>query len=70
DREVERTMDVGYMENLIADYNEFMDEFEKQHPDVPVIKFNCDELDFVHRPEDRQWMMEQILPRIEELRKK
>ncbi|KZE52814.1 deoxyguanosine kinase [Brevibacillus parabrevis] len=70
DREVERTMDVGYMENLIADYNEFMDEFEKHHPDVPVIKFNCDELDFVHRPEDRQWIMDQILPRIEELRKK
>ncbi len=67
DREMERSMDVTYMENLIADYNEFMEAFEKHHPDTPVIKFDCDDLDFVHRPEDLKVVLDRIAPRIQEL---
>ncbi|USG63796.1 deoxynucleoside kinase [Brevibacillus ruminantium] len=62
DRDVERKMDVAYMERLIADYNEFMKAFEKRHPEVPVIKFQCDDLDFVHRPKDLQYVLEQVKP--------
>lgn len=67
DRDVERSMDVAYMENLIADYEEFMDAFEKQHPDIPVIKFDCDHLDFVHKPEDLRYVLESIEPKVKEL---
>lgn len=67
DRDVERKMDVGYMKNLIADYNEFMEAFERRHPDTPVIKFQCDELDFVHKPEDLQHVLKQIEPYIRSL---
>ncbi|MCM3080994.1 deoxynucleoside kinase [Brevibacillus invocatus] len=67
DRDVERSMDVAYMENLIADYEEFMDAFEKQHPDIPVIKFDCDHLDFVHKPEDLRYVLERIEPKVKEL---
>ncbi|MED4581712.1 deoxynucleoside kinase [Brevibacillus choshinensis] len=68
DREIERSMDVAYMENLIADYNEFMQAFEKHHPDTPVIKFDCDHLDFVHRPEDLRYVLEAIGPKVRELK--
>lgn len=68
DREIERNMDVAYMEQLIADYDEFMKAFEKQHPDIPVIKFDCDDLDFVHRAEDLQYILGQIEPRVREMR--
>ncbi|CFJ17317.1 deoxynucleoside kinase [Brevibacillus sp. AY1] len=67
DRDVERSMDVAYMEHLIADYEEFMDAFEKQHPDIPVIKFDCDHLDFVHKPEDLRYVLERIEPKVKEL---
>ncbi|MED4783550.1 deoxynucleoside kinase [Brevibacillus choshinensis] len=68
DREIERSMDITYMENLIADYNEFMQAFEKHHPDTPVIKFDCDHLDFVHRPEDLRYVLEAIGPKVRELK--
>ncbi|MFY0543521.1 deoxynucleoside kinase [Brevibacillus sp. H7] len=67
DRDVERNMDVTYMENLIADYNEFMQEFERHHPEIPVLKFQCDDLDFVHKPEDLRYVMGQIEPIIKTL---
>jgi deoxyguanosine kinase len=67
DRDVERNMDVGYMKNLIADYDEFMKAFEQRHPDTPVIKFHCDDLDFVHRPEDLAYVLGQIGPQIRAL---
>lgn len=67
DRDVERSMDVAYMENLIADYEEFMDAFEKQHPDIPVITFDCDHLDFVHKPEDLRYVLESIEPKVKDL---
>ncbi|KNB72075.1 deoxynucleoside kinase [Brevibacillus reuszeri] len=68
DREVERSMDVSYMENLIADYDEFMKAFEKHHPEVPVIKFDCDDLDFVHRPEDLRYVLDRLEPQIRALK--
>jgi deoxyguanosine kinase len=68
DREFERNMDVAYMEQLIADYDAFMEAFQKQHPDVQVLTFACDDLDFVHKAEDLQYVLGQIEPRIRELR--
>lgn len=67
DREMERSMGVAYMENLIADYNEFMEAFERHHPDTPVLKFDCDNLDFVHRPDDLRYILDSIGVRIREL---
>jgi len=66
-RDVERNMDVTYMENLIADYNEFMVEFERRHPEIPVLKFQCDQLDFVHNPQDLRDVLSQIEPLVKTL---
>ncbi len=29
-----------------------MDAFKKDHPDIPVLKFNGDDMDFVKNPDD------------------
>lgn len=29
-----------------------MDTFKKDHPDIPVLKFNGDDMDFVQNPDD------------------
>jgi deoxyguanosine kinase len=61
-RDIERNMDRGYMENLIRDYNLYMDEFQRTHPSIPVLTFECDELDYVHRSEDTKYVLSRIEP--------
>lgn len=36
-----------YIEQLAADYHEFIQHFEVMHPDIPVIQLNGDQIDFV-----------------------
>jgi deoxyguanosine kinase len=66
-RDIERNIEVAYIENLIADYEQFMREFALRHPETPVITFRCDDLDFVHRPEDLRYVLGQIEPHIKAL---
>lgn len=40
-----------------------MTEFEKSHPDIPVIRFNGDQIDFVQNKED----LNQILSKIDDI---
>jgi len=61
-RDVERNMDIHYMENLIADYQEFMRQFQLRHPEIPVLTINCDHLDYVHNPDDLRFVLDQIKP--------
>lgn len=63
-RDIERNMDPRYMERLIADYDEFMKQFQLRHPEVPVLTFDCDNLDYVHRAEDLAYVLHKIEPYI------
>lgn len=65
DRDIERNMDPRYMERLIADYDEFMTQFQLRHPEVPVLTFECDQLDYVYRPEDLAYVLRKIQPYIQ-----
>ncbi|MED0993391.1 deoxynucleoside kinase [Bacillus nitratireducens] len=51
-REFEKNMDPNYLLQLIKDYETAMDAFKKDHPDIPVLKFNGDDMDFVRNPDD------------------
>ncbi|KAF0815652.1 Deoxyguanosine kinase [Bacillus sp. ZZV12-4809] len=51
-REIEKNISPLYLEQLSLDYETAMNEFEKQHPDIPVIRFNGDQLDFVKNEAD------------------
>ncbi|AOH52766.1 deoxyguanosine kinase [Peribacillus muralis] len=59
-REIEKNISSIYLEQLSADYQTFMERFEKQHPDIPVLTFNGDELDFVGNEGDLKTIISQI----------
>ncbi|EMY5509004.1 deoxynucleoside kinase [Bacillus wiedmannii] len=51
-REFEKNMDPNYLLQLTKDYETAMDTFKKDHPDIPILKFNGDDMDFVKNPDD------------------
>ncbi|EHL64331.1 hypothetical protein HMPREF1014_05748 [Bacillus sp. 7_6_55CFAA_CT2] len=51
-REFEKNMDPNYLLQLTKDYKTAMDAFKKDHPEIPVLKFNGDDMDFVKNPDD------------------
>ncbi|HFV0325401.1 TPA: deoxynucleoside kinase, partial [Streptococcus agalactiae] len=48
----EKNMDPNYLLQLTKDYETAMDAFKKDHPDIPVLKFNGDDMDFIKNPDD------------------
>ncbi len=65
-RDIEKNIDPQYLKQLSEDYDVFMDSFQERHPDVPVITFNGDSLDFVLNKDDLNY----ILTTLEETLKK
>jgi deoxyguanosine kinase len=61
-REIEKTIDPGYLLQLSTDYDTAMQKFEQEYPSIPVIRFNGDHLDFVQNSKD----LELILSKIDE----
>lgn len=59
-REFEKKISTSYLEQLSSDYRMFIDDFEAKHPDVPVIRFNGDEMDFVQNNEDLNIILEKV----------
>ncbi|MGM9944434.1 MAG: deoxynucleoside kinase [Lysinibacillus sp.] len=59
-REFEKMISREYMEQLAADYHEFIGHFEKMHPEIPVIRLNGDELDFVEREDDLNYILQLV----------
>lgn len=59
-REVEKNISPLYLEQLSIDYDETMAIFEKEHPDIPVLRFSGDELDFVKNEQDLNHIIGQL----------
>ncbi|EZP74833.1 deoxynucleoside kinase [Parageobacillus genomosp. 1] len=59
-RDFEKNIDPLYLQQLCTDYEEIFSLFEREHPHVPVLRLNGDELDFVQRKEDLHYIFEQI----------
>lgn len=59
-REFEMNISPFYLEQLSIDYAAFMDTFEEQHSDIPVLRFNGDLLDFVENKQDLAIILSQI----------
>ncbi|AGK51799.1 deoxynucleoside kinase [Bacillus sp. 1NLA3E] len=51
-REVEKNISPLYLEQLSIDYENAMLKFEKLHPEIPVLRFSGDEIDFVKKEQD------------------
>ncbi|HEU4963580.1 MAG TPA: deoxynucleoside kinase, partial [Bacilli bacterium] len=59
-REFEHNMDPNYIRALRDDYNSFFKSYELSNPDVPVLHLSGDDLDFVNRPQDLDYIFRQI----------
>ncbi|ACJ32399.1 MULTISPECIES: deoxynucleoside kinase [Anoxybacillus] len=59
-REFEKNIDPNYLQQLSHAYEQAMEQFEQAHPHIPVLRFNGDELDFVHRDKDRFYILNEL----------
>ncbi len=59
-REFEQMITPEYMEQLAADYHEYMEHFEREHPEIPVLRVNGDEMDFVHNDADLALILSKV----------
>lgn len=59
-REFEKNMDPAYLQQLAEDYETFITYFESAHPEIPVLRFNGDDLDFVNSEEDLQFILDTV----------
>lgn len=59
-RDFEKKISSDYLEQLSADYRMFIDNFEIKHPEVPVLRFNGDEIDFVQNGQDLQIILDKV----------
>ena len=59
-REFEKNISEKYLMQLSDDYAKFMNEFEAAHPDIPVLRFNGDEMDFILRKDDMDFILTSV----------
>lgn len=59
-REFEKNMDPAYLKQLSEDYHTFIKSFEEVHPEIPVLRFNGDDLDFVNNEDDMSFILKEI----------
>lgn len=66
-REIEQNIMPEYLEQLSADYDFFMNEFERKHPTIPVIRIDGDKFDFIHQQDDLDRILNNISEQLEDL---
>ena len=59
-RDFEKNMDPAYLQQLTEDYETFITFFESAHPEIPVLRFNGDDLDFVNNEMDLQFILDTV----------
>jgi deoxyguanosine kinase len=59
-REVEKDIDPNYLLQLISDYEEAIETFISNHPNIPVLKFNGDNMDFVNNENDLTYILSSL----------
>ncbi|MBO0962753.1 deoxynucleoside kinase [Neobacillus sp. MM2021_6] len=67
-REVEKNISPLYLEQLSIDYETTMASFEREHPEIPVLRFSGDELDFVKSEQDLQYIFQKLTASLKENR--
>ncbi|MGM9986914.1 MAG: deoxynucleoside kinase [Bacillaceae bacterium] len=59
-REFEKNISHQYLSQLIEDYETAMAAFQIANPDVPVLRFNGDNLDFVQNEHDLSFILTEV----------
>lgn len=65
-REVEKNISPLYLEQLSIDYENTIATFEKEHPEIPVLRFSGDELDFVKSEQDLNYIFHTLSTSLKE----
>lgn len=66
-REMEQNIQASYLEQLAADYEDFMNQFEKLHPNIPVIRIDGDKVDFICYQQHLNQIMAQVSMNLKQL---
>lgn len=66
-REVEQMIAPAYLKQLIQDYDVYMQEFEKKHPNIPVIRINGDNYDFIRHQDDLNKIIQSVQDRLDDM---
>jgi deoxyguanosine kinase len=59
-RDIEKNISPLYLEALSNDYEQAMNTFAAQNPNVTILRFNGDELDFVKNSNDRTYIFNSL----------
>jgi deoxyguanosine kinase len=59
-RDIEKKIEPAYLQQLSDDYEATMTRFEQEYPNIPVIRFNGDELDFIQNEGDLTYILTKI----------
>lgn len=59
-RDMEKNISPLYLEQLSLDYEDAINRFERNHPEIPVLRFSGDEMDFVKNKNDLQHMLDTL----------
>lgn len=59
-RSMEQSIDPHYLKQLSDDYHQFMKDHQRVYPEVPILSFNGDKMDFVQNESDFQSILNHI----------
>ncbi|MCT8138989.1 deoxynucleoside kinase [Anaerobacillus sp. CMMVII] len=59
-RDIEKNIDPAYLLQLTKDYDQFMEKFISDHPNVPVLSFDGDQIDFIKNKADLKAIIAEI----------
>lgn len=59
-REMEQNIASEYLQQLMRDYKEFMNEFEKENPNIPLIRIDGDEVDFIQNQDHLETIFNKV----------
>ncbi|MEQ2529662.1 deoxynucleoside kinase [Robertmurraya yapensis] len=59
-RSQEKNISPDYLQQLSLDYEQAMQEFEKQNPNIPILRLNGDNMDFVNNKQDLDNILAQL----------
>ncbi|MBU9711318.1 deoxynucleoside kinase [Evansella tamaricis] len=59
-RLMEQSISPSYLNQLSEDYHQFIKDHRRVYPQIPILSFNGDEMDFVNNEEDLKLIIDQV----------
>ncbi|RKQ32992.1 deoxynucleoside kinase [Oceanobacillus halophilus] len=66
-RDIEKNIKHSYLEQLSYDYENYMNEFESLHPEIPIIRIDGDSTDFIQFQSDLDTIINNVNKHLKDL---